>query len=93
MDSGVAPHSRGALISFCAGLLLGWLLFDAVGRRFPCSEPPRLAACAPLQGGQLALGMQFYFITHRIWTAFKALPSNGWAKAVEEAKKGTVKRR
>ena len=36
-----------------------WLLFDAVGRRFPCSEPRRLAACAPLQGGKLALGMRF----------------------------------
>jgi hypothetical protein len=36
-----------------------WLLFDAVGRRFPCSEPRRLAAFAPLQSGKIALGMRF----------------------------------
>ena len=58
MDSGVAPHSRGALVSFCAGLLLAapfrcrWPAFPLFRAASPCG-------LALLQGGKLALGMRF----------------------------------
>jgi hypothetical protein len=46
MDSGVAPHSRGALISFCAGLLLAapfrcrWPAFPLFRAASPCGLCP-----------------------------------------------------
>ena len=62
MDSGVAPHSRGALISFCAGLLLSapfrcrWLAFPL----FRAASPFGLC---PVARRQISPWHAFYFIS------------------------------
>ena len=62
MDSGVAPHSRGALISFCAGLLLAapfrcrWPAFPLFRAASPCG-------LCPVARRQISPWHAFYFIS------------------------------
>ena len=62
MDSGVAPHSRGALISFCAGLLLAapfrcrWPAFPLFRAASPCG-------LCPVARRPISLWHAFYFIS------------------------------
>jgi hypothetical protein len=62
MDSGVAPHSRGALISFCAGLLLvapfrcRWPAFPLFRAASPCG-------LCPVARRQISPWHAFYFIS------------------------------